>query len=82
MELTGNSYVSTLTNNGTVNKNGYALTVGSSSGSGTINETTGIESLKSATTIESSSIYTLDGCRADETTRGIVIRNGKKYVVK
>jgi len=80
--LTGNSYVSTLTNNGTVNKNGYALTVGSSSGSGTINETTGIESLKSATTIESSSIYTLDGCRADETTRGIVIRNGKKYVVK
>lgn len=80
--LTGNSYVSILTNNGTINKNGYTLTVGSSSGSGTINETTGIESLKSATTIESSSIYTLDGCRADETTRGIVIRNGKKYVVK
>ena len=80
--LTGNSYVSILTNNGTINKNGYTLTVGSSSGSGTINETTGIESLKSATTIESSSIYTFDGCRADETTRGIVIRNGKKYVVK
>jgi len=80
--LTGNNYVSILTNNGTINKNGYTLTVGSSSGSGTINETTGIESLKSATTIESSSIYTLDGCRADETTRGIVIRNGKKYVVK
>ena len=80
--LTGNSYVSILTNNGTINKNGYTLTVGSSSGSGTINETTGIESLKSATTIESSSIYTFDGCRADETIRGIVIRNGKKYMVK
>lgn len=80
--LTGNSYVSTLTNNGTVNKNGYALTVGSSSGSGTINETTGIESLKSFPAVDPSAIYTLDGRRADSNTKGIVIRNGKKYVVK
>jgi len=80
--LTGNSYVSALTNNGTVNKNGYALTVGSSSGNGTVNETTGIESLKSVNAADSSAIYTLDGRRADSNTKGIVIRNGKKYVVK
>lgn len=82
INMTGNSYVSTLTNNGTVNKNGYALTVGSSSGSGTINETTGIESLKSFPAVDPSAIYTLDGRRADSNTKGIVIRNGKKYVVK
>jgi hypothetical protein len=80
--LTGNSYVSTLTNNGTINRNGYTLTVGTSSGSGTINETTGIESLKASDSVASSAIYTLDGRRADSNTKGIVIRNGKKYVVK
>ena len=71
-----------MTNNGTVNKNGYTLTVGSISGSGTINETTGIESLKSADAADSSAIYTLGGRRADGNTKGIVIRNGKKYVAK
>lgn len=80
--LTGNSYVSSLTNNGTINKNGYALTVGTSSGSGTINETTGIENLKVIDDTESSAIYTLDGSKADSTTKGIVIRKGKKFVVK
>lgn len=80
--LTGNCYVSSLSNNGIINKNGYTLTVGTSSGSGTVNETTSIESLKMNNSIESSSIYTLDGRRADATRKGIVIRNGKKYVVK
>jgi hypothetical protein len=37
--LTANSYVDKLTNNGTINKNGYTLTVsGSTSGTGTIND--------------------------------------------
>lgn len=37
--LTADTYVSTLVNNGTINKNGYTLTAGSTSGNGTINET-------------------------------------------
>ena len=95
--LTGNSYVSTLTNNGTINKNGYTLTVGTSSGSGTVNETTGIISIdgscvppvaserSSSAGLKvngSDAIYTLDGRRADSNTKGIVIRGGKKFVVR
>jgi len=95
--LTGNSYVSALTNNGTVNKNGYTLTVGTSSGSGTVNETTGIISIdgscvppvaserSSSAGLKvngSDAIYTLDGRRADSNTKGIVIRGGKKFVVR
>jgi len=82
--LTGNSYVSALTNNGTVNKNGYTLTVGTSSGSGTLNETTVIISVDGSglKVNGSDTIYTLDGRKADSNTKGIVIRSGKKFVVK
>ena len=83
--LTGNSYVSTMTNNGTINKNGYTLTVGTSSGSGTVNETTGIKSICDSPSEDlrfEDSSYTLDGRRADSNTHGIVIRGGKKFVVR
>ncbi len=76
--LTGNTYLSALVNNGTVNKNGYTLTVDSTSGSGTINETTGIMSLEISES--DGPTYTLDGRRATCATKGIIIRNGKKYL--
>ena len=86
-----------MTNNGTVNKNGYTLTVGTSSGSGTVNETTGIISIDGSCVLPvasersssaglkvngSDAIYTLDGRRTDSNTKGIVIRGGKKFVVR
>jgi len=80
--LTGNATVSKLVNNGTINKNGYTLTYSSLSGSGTINETTGIEEVKSRVSDGRGEIYTLDGHRADASTKGIVIQDGKKVVRK
>jgi len=60
------------------------LTVGTSSGSGTVNETTGIISVDcSGLKVNGSdAIYTLDGRKADSNTKGIVIRGGKKFVVR
>ena len=77
--LTGNATVSTLVNNGTINKNGYTLTYSSLSGSGTINETTGIESVKSQTNT-STSIYNLAGQRVSDSTKGFIIKDGKKML--
>jgi len=76
--LTADSYVTKLVNNGTVNTNGFQLSVDSSSGSGTVNETTGI-SLPSQSQ-SSSAAYTLDGRRAAASAKGIVIINGKKVL--
>ena len=87
--LTGNSYVSTLVNNGTINQNGYTLTIVSSSGSGTINETTGIVEIESSPQAKleaklkvQDEIYTLDGRRADGTQKGLLIKKGKKYIAR
>lgn len=80
--LTGNATVSKLDNNGTINKNGYTLTYSSLSGSGTINETTGIEEVRSRVSDERGEMYTLDGRRADASAKGIVIQDGKKVVKK
>lgn len=80
--LTGNCYVTTLTNNGTINTNGYTLTTTSTSGSGTINTTTGIEKVQNSKLKVQSECYTLDGRRADAFTKGIFIQNGKKVVIK
>jgi len=78
--LTGDSYVSNLTNNGIIYTNGYTLSYGTKSGNGTIYETTGIDTL--STEDSSSPIYTIDGRRADDSYHGIVIKNGKKYFKK
>ncbi len=71
--LTGNTTLTTLVNNGTINKNGYTLTCGSQSGSGTINETTGINSLSTDDNTDRPA-YTLDGRRANASTRGMIIK--------
>ncbi len=77
--LTGNSYVNTLTNNGTINKNGFNLTYDTLKGSGTINETTGISSITVASE-EPSTAYNLSGTRAATDQKGIIIQKNKKYV--
>lgn len=79
--LTGNATVSTLVNNGTINKNGYTLTYLSMSGSGTINETTGIEAVKSQTNTYRP-IYNLAGQCVSSSAKGIVIKDGKKMVMR
>ena len=76
--LTGNATVTKLVNNGTINKNGYTLTYSSLSGSGTMNETTGITNV-SADQADAPT-YTLDGRRATNSTKGIVIQGGKKMI--
>jgi len=75
--LTANTYVSTLVNNGTINCNGYTLTCTSKSGNGTINETTGISSVMTDKT--DTSVYTLDGRRVNSATKGVVIKGGRKF---
>ena len=80
--LTADTSIGTLVNNGTINTNGYTLTTTSTSGNGTINETTGIEEIVKSQSSNSKSIYTLDGRHADASTKGIVIQNGKKFVMK
>lgn len=80
--LTANATVTKLVNNGTINKNGYTLTYSSLSGSGTINETTGIEEVRSRKSDGRGEFYTLDGRRANASVKGIVIQDGKKVVRK
>jgi len=78
--LTANSYVTNLTNNGAIYTNGYTLTYDSLEGDGTMGDGTGIQSVDGV--FESSSAYRLDGRRVDGQSRGIVIRNGRKIVVR
>lgn len=76
--LTANTYVSSLVNNGTINKNGYTLTATTSSGCGTINETSGISKVEGET--DNTAVYTRSGRRAGSAVKGIKIKNGKKFV--
>ena len=81
--LTANTTISTLVNNGTINLNGYTLTYASKSGSGTINETTGISCLTPDPSPKGEgSVYTLDGRKANASSKGIVIQDGKKIIKK
>jgi hypothetical protein len=82
-QLTANTNVNPLVNNGTIVTNGYTLKVsGSSSGTGIVSETTGIRSMITPTDDNSAARYTLDGRRSLSTHKGIIIQNGKKYVSK
>ncbi len=76
--LTANTSICSLVNNGTINCNGYTLTYTSKSGSGTINETTGIKNITKES--DKTPAYTLDGRPAGEGTHGIIIKNGKKVI--
>ena len=79
--LTADATVTALVNNGTINKNGHTLTYSSLSGSGTINETTGISPATDFTDFtDKAPAYTLDGRRAPASHKGIVIQNGKKII--
>jgi hypothetical protein len=61
--------------------NGYRLNVsGSSSGTGTISETTGISSISAAADDDNAPRYTFDGRRVTSTTKGIIIQDGKKFI--
>jgi len=76
--LTANTSIGALVNNGTINKNGYTLTTTSTSGSGTINEASSIDAVN-ADSVDSEA-YTLDGRRATDSSRGIIVKKGKKIV--
>lgn len=80
--LTANTSIGALVNNGTVNRNGYTLTTTSTSGSGTINETTGISALKPAPSTLTPELYNFAGQRVSGAAKGIIIKNGQKIVVK
>ena len=80
--LTADTYVTTLINNGVINKNGYSLTYGSLSGNGIINESTGINEVRQTTIDSNAPAYTLNGTRAGPSTKGIIINNGKKVAIK
>ena len=82
--LTGNAYVDNLVNNGVIHTAGFTLTYGSLSGSGTIDNGTGIGENTTEEPANDGKIYTLDG-RCLGTTlpnnfRGIYIQNGKKQL--
>lgn len=79
--LTGNSYVTTLVNDGTIITNGYTLSYKTLNGSGIISETTGISEVRQDNS-DAAPSYTLDGRRADRTTKGIIIKNGKKTMIR
>ena len=79
--LTADTSIGMLVNNGIINRNGYTLTTTSNSGSGTINETTGIATVKSEE-IKVKSGYTLDGRKANAASKGILIQDGRKIIKK
>jgi len=79
--LTADTSIGALVNNGTINRNGYTLTTTSTSGSGTINETTGIETVQSSE-FKVQSSYDPQGRRVSDNYKGIVIQDGKKVVKK
>lgn len=81
--LTANTSIGALVNNGTINKNGYTLTTTSTSGSGTINETSGIDDIAvEEKDSKKTPVYTIDGRRVNADTKGIVIKGNRKIVVK
>ncbi len=80
--LTANTTLTKLVNNGTINKNGYTLNAGSISGSGTMNETTGISTTVAGANerMSDTTVYDLSGRRASSSAHGIVISAGKKLI--
>ncbi len=78
--LTANTSICELVNNGTINLNGYTLTYTSKSGSGTINETTAIQKVESAASAEA--VYDLQGRQIAEPAKGLYIVGGKKVIRK
>lgn len=85
-ELTANTAVDTLVNNGTIVTNGYTLTATSTSGSGT-QVTTSISNVTdSEKAIQDNKIYNLEGqyvgTDLNSLPAGVYIVNGKKFITK
>ena len=84
--LTANTTVTALVNNGTINTGGYTLTYSSLSGSGTINNggTNGINDVEVDQHINDPRVFTIDGrylgTEVPATFRGIYLQNGKKHL--
>ena len=77
--LTADTSIGALVNNGTVNKNGYTLTTTSTSGSGTINETSGISSTVVTNDIQTD-VFNLSGQKVNPATyKGVKVSKGRKY---
>ncbi|MBO5614251.1 MAG: hypothetical protein J5905_07090 [Prevotella sp.] len=78
--LTANTSICSLTNNGTINKNGYTLTYTSLSGSGTINDGAAVKSVAADIPAKGNgAVYSIDGRRTNG-GKGIVVTDGKKVV--
>lgn len=78
--LTSDTSICSLTNNGTINKNGYTLTYTSLSGSGTINEESAVKAVSEASaSAGDGKVYTLDG-RATNADNGLLIKGGNKII--
>lgn len=85
--LTANTTITTLVNNGTINCNGYTLSYSTLSGNGTINTnggTTGINDVEVEHQVRDPRVFTLDGrylgTEVPATFRGVYLQNGKKHV--
>lgn len=85
--LTANTTVTTLVNNGTINCNGYTLSYSTLSGNGTINTnggTTGINDVEVEHQVRDPRVFTLGGrylgTEVPATFRGVYLQNGKKHV--
>lgn len=85
--LTANTTVTTLVNNGTINCNGYTLSYSTLSGNGTINTnggTTSINDVEVEHQVRDPRVFTLDGrylgTEVPATFRGVYLQNGKKHV--
>lgn len=85
--LTANTTVTTLVNNGTINCNGYTLSYSTLSGNGAINTnggTTGINDVEVEHQVRDPRVFTLGGrylgTEVPATFRGVYLQNGKKHV--
>ncbi len=77
--LTADTYLTCLDNNGTINKNGFSLTAATITGSGTINDATGMINIPAGQD-HASHAYTLSGMPVATQTDGIVISQRRKVL--
>lgn len=85
--LTADSYVDNLVNNGAIHTNGYTLTAGSTSGTGTLDSTGGVNDVTADTAI--GDVYNISGILVkknvsslSELSKGLYIYKGHKVIIK
>jgi len=77
--LTADSYVSELENEGVINCNGFTLHYDNLSGNGTINQATDVKNCSVAPSSES--LYRPDGRKTLSNTKGIIITKDRKMIL-